>query len=228
VPLHRRGGKHRPLGNAPRGDARRDGPPRRQVHRLRPNHPAEHLQPRLAVPALNLQLGAKDAHCPVGVEHRGVIQLASALSRGFNTVVLPVPAPAASHGHGPLSTVRSSIRVWKAAFRAVFTSGHGSGSPARRAARSARCLPGIIRTPEHRLVSLAVAAKRGQAQARIAAMLLLTLRGTPTLYYGDELGLSDVAIPPAQIQDPRELRAVLQSHRPLGASDPAAPPLDGE
>jgi glycosidase len=51
-----------------------------------------------------------------------------------------------------------------------------------------------------------VAAKRGQAQARVAAMLLLTLRGTPTLYYGDELGLSDVAISPAQTQDPRELR----------------------
>ncbi len=51
-----------------------------------------------------------------------------------------------------------------------------------------------------------VATKRGQAQARVAAMLLLTLRGTPTLYYGDELGLSDVAIPPAQIEDPRELR----------------------
>ena len=51
-----------------------------------------------------------------------------------------------------------------------------------------------------------VAAKRGQAQARVAAMLLLTLRGTPTLYYGDELGLSDVAIPPDQVQDPRELR----------------------
>jgi len=51
-----------------------------------------------------------------------------------------------------------------------------------------------------------VATKRGEAQARIAAMLLLTLRGTPTLYYGDELGLSDVAIPPAEVQDPRELR----------------------
>jgi alpha-glucosidase len=51
-----------------------------------------------------------------------------------------------------------------------------------------------------------VAAKRGQAQARVAAMLLLTLRGTPTLYYGDELGLRDVAIPSAEIQDPRELR----------------------
>src|SRR5258708_32900365 len=37
-------------------------------------------------------------------------------------------------------------------------------------------------------------------------MLLLTLRGTPTLYYGDELGLSDVAIPTAQVQDPRGLR----------------------
>ena len=51
-----------------------------------------------------------------------------------------------------------------------------------------------------------VAAKRGQAQARVAAMLLLTFRGTPTLYYGDEFGLSDVAIPPALVQDPRELR----------------------
>ncbi len=51
-----------------------------------------------------------------------------------------------------------------------------------------------------------IASKRGEAQARIAAVLLLTLRGTPTLYYGDELGLSDVPIPPAQLQDPRELR----------------------
>ncbi|UZF94703.1 alpha-amylase family glycosyl hydrolase [Bosea sp. NBC_00550] len=51
-----------------------------------------------------------------------------------------------------------------------------------------------------------VASKLGRAQARIAAMLLLTLRGTPTLYYGDELGLSDFQIPPGRVQDPRELR----------------------
>jgi alpha-glucosidase len=51
-----------------------------------------------------------------------------------------------------------------------------------------------------------VASKRGQAQARVAAMLLLTLRGTPTLYYGDEMGLSDVVIAPSQVRDPRELR----------------------
>ena len=39
------------------------------------------------------------------------------------------------------------------------------------------------------------------AQARVAAMLLLTLRGTPTLYYGDELGLPDAHVPPERIVD---------------------------
>ncbi len=51
-----------------------------------------------------------------------------------------------------------------------------------------------------------VAARLGQAQARIAAVLLLTLRGTPTLYYGDELGLTDVVIESSDVRDPRELR----------------------
>jgi alpha-glucosidase len=51
-----------------------------------------------------------------------------------------------------------------------------------------------------------VAAKLGEAQARVAAMLLLTLRGTPTLYYGDELGIGLVEIPADQVRDPRELR----------------------
>jgi alpha-glucosidase len=44
----------------------------------------------------------------------------------------------------------------------------------------------------------------GAAQARVAAMLLLTLRGTPTMYYGDEIGMHDVPIPPDQIKDPYE------------------------
>ena len=35
-------------------------------------------------------------------------------------------------------------------------------------------------------------------------MLLLTLRGTPTLYYGDEIGMHNVAIPPDRVQDPFE------------------------
>jgi len=50
-----------------------------------------------------------------------------------------------------------------------------------------------------------IASKLGPAQARVAAMLLLTLRGTPTLYYGDELGMQDVLIPPHRVQDPWEL-----------------------
>lgn len=51
-----------------------------------------------------------------------------------------------------------------------------------------------------------LATRIGRDQARVAAMLLLTLRGTPTLYYGDELGMRDVAIPPDRIRDPAELR----------------------
>jgi alpha-glucosidase len=50
-----------------------------------------------------------------------------------------------------------------------------------------------------------IASRVGPEQARVAAMLLLTLRGTPTLYYGDELGLPDVPIPHERVQDPWEL-----------------------
>ena len=49
-----------------------------------------------------------------------------------------------------------------------------------------------------------IASRVGFAQARVAAMLLLTLRGTPTMYYGDEIGMVDVPIPPEQIRDPWE------------------------
>ena len=49
-----------------------------------------------------------------------------------------------------------------------------------------------------------IASRVGPAQARVAAMLLLTLRGTPTVYYGDEIGMEDVPIPPDRVQDPWE------------------------
>ena len=49
-----------------------------------------------------------------------------------------------------------------------------------------------------------IASRVGPAQARVAAMLLLTLRGTPTLYYGDEIGMRDVPVPPERVQDPFE------------------------
>jgi alpha-glucosidase len=49
-----------------------------------------------------------------------------------------------------------------------------------------------------------IASKIGSGQARVAAMLLLTLRGTPTIYYGEEIGMKDVPIAPEQVQDPAE------------------------
>jgi alpha-glucosidase len=47
-----------------------------------------------------------------------------------------------------------------------------------------------------------VATRVGQAGARLANMLLLTLRGTPTTYYGEEIGMADVPIPPELVRDP--------------------------
>ncbi len=49
-----------------------------------------------------------------------------------------------------------------------------------------------------------IASRVGPEQARVATMLLLTLRGTPTIYYGDEIGMHDVPIPPGAVQDPFE------------------------
>jgi oligo-1,6-glucosidase/alpha-glucosidase len=58
-----------------------------------------------------------------------------------------------------------------------------------------------------------IAARVGEAQARVAAMLLLTLRGTPTLYQGDELAIGEVPIPPDRIRDPQHQR---QPHLDIG------------
>ncbi len=54
---------------------------------------------------------------------------------------------------------------------------------------------------EHR-----VSTRVGEAQARVAMMMLLTLRGTPTLYYGDEIGMVNVPISPELARDPWGLR----------------------
>jgi alpha-glucosidase len=49
-----------------------------------------------------------------------------------------------------------------------------------------------------------IASRVGSGLVRIAAMLLLTLRGTPTMYYGEEIGMTDVPIPADEVQDPAE------------------------
>ncbi|MCD6475035.1 MAG: alpha-glucosidase C-terminal domain-containing protein [Anaerolineaceae bacterium] len=47
-----------------------------------------------------------------------------------------------------------------------------------------------------------IATRIGIEQARVANMMLLTLRGTLTTYYGEELGMTDTKIPPEFVQDP--------------------------
>jgi alpha-glucosidase len=47
-----------------------------------------------------------------------------------------------------------------------------------------------------------LASRIGENQARIAAMLLLTLRGTPTIYYGEEIGLKNGVVASDRLRDP--------------------------
>jgi alpha-glucosidase len=49
-----------------------------------------------------------------------------------------------------------------------------------------------------------MATRLGGENMPLAAMLLLTLRGTPTLYYGDELGLPEADVPPERRLDLQE------------------------
>ncbi len=71
---------------------------------------------------------------------------------------------------------------------------------------------------QHRL-----ATRVGGHQARVANMLLLTLRGTPTCYYGDELGMENVPIPLHQIQDPPALNQPEVAH--IVGRDPERTPM---
>jgi alpha-glucosidase len=64
-----------------------------------------------------------------------------------------------------------------------------------------------------------IANRAGPERSRVATMLLLTLRGAPTMYYGDELGMTDGVIPPDRLQDPWEARVA-----GLGR-DPARTPM---
>jgi alpha-glucosidase len=51
-----------------------------------------------------------------------------------------------------------------------------------------------------------LATRVGDYQARLVAMLLLTLRGTPFLYYGDELGMPEVTVSDEHKKDPWGIR----------------------
>jgi len=71
---------------------------------------------------------------------------------------------------------------------------------------------------QHRL-----ATRVGANQARVANMMLLTMRGTPTCYYGDELGMENVPIPPHKIQDPPAVNQPEIAH--IVGRDPERTPM---
>ncbi len=71
---------------------------------------------------------------------------------------------------------------------------------------------------QHRL-----ATRVGPDQARVANMLLLTLRGTPTCYYGDEIGMENVPIPSEKIQDPPAVNQPEIAH--IVGRDPERTPM---
>ncbi len=48
--------------------------------------------------------------------------------------------------------------------------------------------------------------RAGREQAKVGMLLLLTLRGTPTIYYGEEIGMVDVPVAAADSRDPVERR----------------------
>ncbi len=71
---------------------------------------------------------------------------------------------------------------------------------------------------QHRLAS-----RVGPHQARVANMLLLTLRGIPTCYYGDEIGMQNVPIPLEFVQDPPAVNQPEIAH--IVGRDPERTPM---
>ena len=68
-----------------------------------------------------------------------------------------------------------------------------------------------------------IATRVGRDQARIATMLLLTLWGTPTTYYGDEIGMENVEIPLAMVKDPPAVNQPEIAH--IVGRDPERTPM---
>jgi alpha-glucosidase len=69
-----------------------------------------------------------------------------------------------------------------------------------------------------------------EAKVRCALLTLLTLRGTPVLYYGDELGMRQVQVSPERKRDPAEDRDGARTPMPWGDVEWRHPwlPVGGE
>jgi glycosidase len=91
---------------------------------------------------------------------------------------------------------------------------------ATRAALPSGCSPALVlgNHDEPRICT-----RYGHAGARLAAVLLCTLPGTPCLYYGDELGMFDVEVPPDATRDPQAAIDPTMSRDPCRSPMPWTP-----
>jgi glycosidase len=106
----------------------------------------------------------------------------------FDWSLMEAPWTAAAFAEGiDLREAAYGAELWPT----VALSNHDRERQATRLAKSV----GRDRDPDH------------DAIAKAAAVLVLGLRGTPFLYYGEELGMLDVDIPYVEIVDPPALRA---------------------
>jgi alpha-glucosidase len=106
----------------------------------------------------------------------------------FDWSLMEAPWTAAAFAEGiDLREAAYGAELWPT----VALSNHDRERQATRLAKSV----GRDRDPDH------------DAIAKAAAVLVLGLRGTPFLYYGEELGMLDVDIPYDEIVDPPALRA---------------------
>ena len=74
------------------------------------------------------------------------------------------------------------------------------------AGRAAGGRLGELGARQPRPAALRIPERAGRDQAKVGMLLLLTLRGTPTIYYGEEIGMVDVPVATADARDPLERR----------------------
>lgn len=60
----------------------------------------------------------------------------------------------------------------------------------------------VLNNHDNPRVATRLRAGKDDEQLKVAAALLLTIRGTPFLYYGEEIGMRDIHVSRAELQDP--------------------------
>ncbi len=60
----------------------------------------------------------------------------------------------------------------------------------------------VLNNHDNRRITTRIRAGEDDEKLKVSAALLLTLRGTPFLYYGEEIGMRDIHVSRSEIQDP--------------------------